>query len=61
MMDSYKAAAKTVTIERIGNHVEVWVEEAEGAIRTFYIGPGTNGVEIFDSLGDYMSWLAGTA
>jgi hypothetical protein len=56
MMDSYKAAAKTVTIERIGNHAEVWVEEAEGAIRTFYIIAGSIGVEIFDSLADYMDW-----
>ena len=57
-MDSYKAAAKTVRVDDFGNHAEVWIEEIEGAIRTFYIAPGSYGIgiKIFDSVDDFLAW-----
>lgn len=52
MTDRYKAAANMVRVENLGRHVEVWIEEAEGGIKAFYIG---GDYVMYDSWEDFMN------
>ena len=56
MTDRYKAAATMVRVENLGHHAEVFIEEAEGGIRHFYIAPDGSALAMFESLEDFMNW-----